>query len=129
MILDYKVHFKNNVFKYDCVTLSSYIRINYKDIKKIYYTLNKLDVLQEQAEKAEKRRLIYNGFEIIFDFSGYFAINTISNWLNMKEEVPIIKRKLSKYVKEYNTDNIKDIIIKIKSLKKGSSNRIKEDLK
>lgn len=119
MILDYKVHFKNNVFKYDCVTLSSYIRINYKDIKKIYYTLNKLDVLQEQAEKAEKRRLIYNGFEIIFDFSGYFAINTISNWLNMKEEVPIIKKELSKYIKNYNTESVKNIIIKIKSLKKG----------
>ena len=53
----------------------------------------------------------------------------MSNWLSIKEEVPIIKRELSKYIKEYDKDNVKDIIIKIKSLKKGSSNRIKEELK
>ena len=129
MVLNYKVYFENNVFKYCCVTHSSYLTISYKNIKKIYYILNKLDVLRKQAEKDGKKTLDYNGFRIIFDLRGYVAINNVSNWLNIEKEVPIIKRELSKYIKEYDKENIKDIIIKIKSLKKGSSNIIKEDLK
>ena len=129
MVLNYDFNIKDGMFKYDCITHNSYIEIRAKDIKKIYYILNKLDVLIKQAKKDVKKPLDYNGYRIIFDFSGYVAINTMSNWLSIKEEVPIIKRELSKYIKEYDKENIKDIIIKIKSLKKGSSNRIKEELK
>ena len=129
MVLNYKVYFENNVFKYGCVTNSSYLTISYKNIKKIYCILNKLDVIRKLAEKDVKKTFDYNGFRIIFDFNGYVAINTISNWLSIKVEVPIIKRELSKYIKEYDKENIKDMIIKIKSLKKGSCNITKEDLK
>ena len=66
---------------------------------------------------------------MIFDFNGCVKIKNISNWLSIKGEVPIIKGELSKYIKKYDKDNVKDIIIKIKSLNKGSSNIIKEDLK
>ena len=129
MALNYKVSIKDGMFKYNCIEHHSYIEIKTKDIKKIYCILNKLDVIRKLAEKGGKKSVDYNGFRIILDFSGYFTINTISNWLNIKEEVPIIKRELSKYIKEYDKDNVKDIIIKIKSLNKGSSNIIKEDLK
>ena len=129
MELNYKVYLKDGVFKYDCASYSSCLEISNKDIKKIYDILNKLDVLQEQAAKAEIKKLVYNGFVIIFDFNECFKIEKVSNWLVIKDEVPIIKRELSKYIKEYYKENIKNIIIKIKSLKKGSSNRIKEDLK
>ena len=129
MVLNYKVYFENNVFKYDCVMCSSYLKIRAEDMEKIYGILNNIDVLREQHEKYGTRRFTYNGFEIIFDFSGRFAIQNTSNWLDIKGEVPIIKRELSKYIKNYDTESVKDIIIKIKSLKKGSSNRIKEDLK
>ena len=40
-----------------------------------------------------------------------------------------MSEELRKYIKEHDRDNVKDIIIKIKSLKKGSSHIIKEDLK
>ena len=118
-MLNYKIDFKDGMFKYNCVAYSSYLRIIDKYMKKIYNTLNKIDVIQEQAAKDGTKRIVYNGFEIIFDFNGYVSINAVSNWLSIKEEVPIIKRELSKYVKKYDTENIKDIIIKIKSLKKG----------
>ena len=129
MALKYKFNIKNGMFKYNCIEHLSYIEIKDKDIKKIYCILNKLDVIRKLAEKDGKKTFDYNGFIIIFDFSGYVAIKTMSNWLSIKEEVPIIKRELSKYIKEYDKDNVKDIIIKIKSLNKGSSNIIKEDLK
>ena len=129
MELNYKVCLKDGVFKYDCSSHSSTLRIVNKNIKQIYNILNKLDVLQEQAAKTGTKIFVYNGFVIIFDFSGCFAIKGFSNWLHIETEVPIIKKELSKYIKEYDKENIKDIIIKIKSLKKGSSNRIKEDLK
>ena len=127
MLLNYDFNIKDGVFKYDCITCSSFIKIRAKDIKKLYYTLNKLDFLEKQAVKDGTRKLVYNGFEIIFDFRGYVSINNASNWLDIEKEVPIIKRELSKYIKKYDKENIKDIIVKIKSLKRGSSNRIKED--
>ena len=68
-------------------------------------------------------------FTIIFDYDGNVRIKDISNWLSIKEEVPIVKKELSKYIKNYDKESVKDIIVKIKSLKKGSSNRIKEELK
>ena len=129
MALNYDFNIKDGVFKYNCITHCSYIEIRTKDIKKIYYILNKLDVIRKLAEKCGEKTVDYSGFRIIFDFSGYVSINTVSNWLSIKEEVPIIKGKLSKYIKEHDKESIKDIIIKIKSLNKGSSNIIKEDLK
>ena len=129
MALNYKFNIKDGMFKYNCIDYHSYIEIKTKDIKKIYCILNKLDVIRKLAEKDGKKTVDYNGFRIIFNLNGCVAINTISNWLRIKEEVPIIKGELSKYIKKYEKDNVKDIIIKIKSLKKGSSNRIKEDLK
>ena len=129
MVLNYKVYFENNVFKYNGITYNSYLEIGYKDIKKIYDILNRLNILQKRAEEAGIKKLVYNYFVIIFDFLGSIVIERASNWLNIEEEVPIIKRELSKYIKEYDKENIKDMIIKIKSLKKGSGNKIKEELK
>ena len=129
MELNYKICLKDGVFKYDCSTCSSTLRTVNKNIKQIYNILNKLYVLQEQAAKTGTKKFVYNGFVIIFDFNGYFTIKDFGNWLSIEEEVPIIKGELSKYIKKYEKDNVKDIIIKIKSLKKGSSNRTKEDLK
>ena len=119
MVLNYKVYFENNVFKYDSITYNSYFEIGYKDAKKIYGILNQLCILQKQAGKAGIKKLICNDFEIIFDFDGCFRIEKASNWLSIKEEVPIIKRELSKYIEKYNKESVKDIIVKIKSLKKG----------
>ena len=129
MVLNYEVYLKYGVFKYDCIAYGSYLEIGAKDIKKIYDILNRLDILQERAKKAGTRVFVYDGFAIIFDFDGYIEIENISNWLSIETEVPIIKKELSKYIKDYNTESVKDIMVKIKSLKKGSSNRIKEDLK
>ena len=129
MVLNYKVCLEDGVFEYDCYSHSSTLKIINKNIKQIYNILNKLDVLQKQAAKTGTKRFVYNGFVIIFDFNGYFAIKDFSNWLSIETEVPIIKKELSKYIKNYDIEHIKDIIIKIKSLKKGSSNRIKEELK
>ena len=129
MELNYDFNIKDGMFKYSCFMHSSYLKISMKDIKKIYNILNKLYVLQEQAAKAGTKRFVYNGFVIIFDFNGYFAIKDFSNWLSIEQEVPIIKKELSKYIKDYNTESVKNIIIKIKSLKKGSGNIIKEELK
>ena len=138
MTLTYKIDFKDGMFKYDCIPYSSYLKIRAEDMEKIYSILNKIDVLKKQYGKDGATRIDYNGFAIIFDYNGFaiifdcngsFAIQTTSNWLNIKEEVPIIKRELIKYIEKYDIEHIKDIIIKIKSLKKGSSNRIKEDLK
>ena len=127
MVLNYKFYSKDGIFKYDCITHSSYIEIRAKDIKKIYNILNKLDALEKQAAKNEINNCICNGFEIIFDFDGCIRIKNISNWLSIRQEVPIIKKELSKYIKNYDTESVKGIMVKIKSLKKGSSNRTKED--
>ena len=129
MVLNYDFNIKDGIFKYDCFVHSSYLKIRAKDMEKIYGILNNIDVLREQHEKDGTRRFTYNGFEIIFDFNGCFAIESISNWLNIEKEVPIIKKELSKYIKNYDKEPVKDMIVKIKSLKKGSSNRIKEELK
>ena len=129
MVLNYDFNIKDGIFKYDCISNSSYVKIRVKDIKKIYDILNQLDILQERAKKAGTRVFVYDDFAITFDLSGYIKIKNISNWLSIKTEVPIIKKELSKYIKKYNIESVKDIIVKIKSLKKGSSNRIKEDLK
>ena len=129
MALNYKFNIEDGIFKYNCIEHHSYIVIKAKDIKKIYCILNKLDVIRKLTEKDGKKTFDCNGFRIIFSSDGYVAINTFSNWLSIKGEVPIIIGELSKYIKEYYKDNVKDIIIKIKSLNKGSSNIIKEDLK
>ena len=129
MVLNYEVYLKHGVFIYDCIAYGSYLEIGAKDIKKIYDILNRLDILHERAKKAGTRVSAYNDFAIIFDFSGYIKIENISNWLSIETEVPIIKKELSKYIKNYDKESVKGIIVKIKSLKKGSSNRIKEDLK
>ena len=129
MALDCKFNIKDGMFKYNCITHNSYIEMKAKYIKKLYDILNRLDALEKRAKKDGTRNCICNGFEIIFDFYGCVSIKNISNWLSIEGEVSIIKGELSKYIKEYDKDNVKDIIIKIKSLKKGSSNIIKEDLK
>ena len=122
MVLNYEFNIEDGMFKYSCITHSSYIEIRAKDIKKIYNILNRLDILQKRAKKAGTRVFVYDDFAIIFDFSGYIKIENISNWLSIETEVPIIKKELSKYIKNYDKESVKDIIIKIKSLKKGSSN-------
>ena len=129
MALNYKFNIKDGMFKYDCITNSSYIEIRTKDIKKIYEILNRLDSVYKQSLTTGVQNIDYGCFTIVFDFDGNVRIKNISNWLSIKGEVPIIKGELSKYIKKYEKDNVKDIIIKIKSLKEGSSNIIKEDLK
>ena len=129
MVLNYKVCSKDGVFKYDCITHSSYIDIRAKDIKKIYEILNRLDSDYKQFRTTGVQNIDYGCFTIVFDFDGCVKIKDISNWLDIKQEVPIIKKELSKYIKNYYKESVKGIIVKIKSLKKGSSNRIKEELK
>lgn len=129
MVLNYDFNIENGIFKYNCIFHSSYIEISMKDIKKIYGILNRLDSIYEQSLRTGVQNIDYDCFTIVFDFDGNVRIKNISNWLTMREEVPIIKKELSKYVKKYDIEHVKDIIVKIKSLKKGSSNRIKEDLK
>ena len=119
MEFNYDFNIKNGIFRYNCIAHSSYIEIRAKDMKKIYDILNQLDALEERAVKEGRCNCICNGFEMIFDFSGCVKIKNISNWLCIKEEVPIIKKELIKYIKKYNTESVKDIIVKIKSLKKG----------
>lgn len=129
MVLNYDFNIKDGMFEYYCITHNSNIEIRYKDIKKIYDVLNQLDALEKQAAKDGISNCICNGFEMIFDFSGRVKIKNISNWLYIRQEVPIIKKELSKYIKNYDKEPVKDIIVKIKSLKKGSSNIKKEELK
>ena len=129
MELNYKVYLKDGIFKYNCITHGSYIEIRAKDIKKIYEILNRLDSIYKQSLTTGVQNIDYGCFTIVFDFDGNVRIKDISNWLNIKEEVPIIKKELSKYIKNYDKESVKGIIVKIKSLKKGSGNIIKEDLK
>ena len=119
MTLNYDFNIKDGMFKYDCITCSSYIEIRVKDIKKIYEMLSRLDSIYKQSLTTGVQNICYDCFTIVFDFEGNVRIKNISNWLSIEAEVPIIKRELSKYIKEYDKENIKDIIIKIKSLKKG----------
>lgn len=119
MRLNYDFNIKDGVFKYDCIMYSSYIEISMKDIKKIYEILSRLDSIYEQSLTTGVQNIDYDCFTIIFDFEGNVRIKDISNWLNIILEVPIIKKELSKYIKKYNTETVKDIIVKIKSLKKG----------
>ena len=129
MALNYDFNIKDGMFKYDCITHGSYIEIRAKDIKKIYEILNRLDSIYKQSLTTGVQNIDYCCFTIVFDFDGNVRIKNISNWLNIETEVPIIKKELSKYIEKYDKESVKGIIIKIKSLKKGSSNRIKEDLK
>lgn len=119
MGLIYDFNIEDGAFKYVCINHSSYIKIRVKDIKKIYDILNQLDALKNRAAKDEISKCICKGFEILFDFCGSVKIKNISNWLTIKEEVPIIKKELIKYIKKYNIGTVKDVIVKIKSLKKG----------
>ena len=129
MTLNYDFNIKDGMFKYYCITHSSYIEIRAKDIKKIYEILNRLDSIYKQSLTTGVQNICCGCFTIVFDFDGNVRIKNISNWLNIRQEVPIIKKELSKYIKNYDKESVKDIIVKIKSLKKGSSNKIKEDLK
>ena len=129
MVLNYDFNIKDGIFKYDCFVHSSYIEIRAKDIKKIYEILSRLDSIYKQSLTTGVHNIDCGCFTIIFDFEGNVRIKNISNWLSIRQEVPIIKKELSKYIKNYDKEPVKDIIVKIKSLKKGSSNRIKEDLK
>ena len=129
MELNYDFNIKDGMFKYDCFTCGSYIEIRAKDIKKIYEILSRLDSIYKQSLTSGIQYMDYDCFTIVFDFDGNVRIKDISNWLSIETEVPIIKKELSKYINNYNTEPVKDIIVKIKSLKKGSSNRIKEELK
>ena len=122
MVLNYDFNFKDGMFKYDCITHSSYIEIRAKDIKKIYEILSRLDSIYKQFLTTGVRNIDYGCFTIVFDFDGNVRIKDISNWLSIRQEVPIIKKELRKYIKNYNTESVKDIMVKIKSLKKGSSN-------
>ena len=119
MVLNYDFNIKDGMFKYDCITHSSYIEIRAKDIKKIYEILNRLDSIYKQSLTTGMQNIDCGCFTIVFDFDGCVKIKNISNRLSIRQEVPIIKKELSKYIKEYDKENIKDIIIKIKSLKKG----------
>ena len=129
MVLNYDFNIKDGMFKYDCITHSSYFYIRTKDIKKIYEILNRLDSIYKQSLTTGMHNIDYGCFTIVFDFDGNVKIKNISNWLNVRQEIPIIKKELSKYIKNYDIESVKDIIVKIKSLKKGSGNIIKEDLK
>ena len=129
MVLNYNFNIKYGIFRYGCIIHGSYIEIRAKDIKKIYEILNRLDSIYKQSLTSGVQHIDCNGFTIVFDFDGNVRIKDISNWLSIETEVPIIKKELSKYIKDYNKESVKDIMVKIKSLKKGSSNRIKEDLK
>ena len=122
MVLNYDFNIKNGMFKYDCITHSSYIEIKAKDIKKIYEILNRLDSIYKQSLTTGVQNIDCCCFTIVFDFDGNVRIKNISNWLSIETEVPIIKKELSKYIKDYNAESVKNIIVKIKSLKKGSSN-------
>ena len=119
MELNYEFNIKDGMFKYNCITHSSYIEIRAKDIKKIYEILNRLDSIYKQSLTTGVQNIDCCCFTIIFDFDGCVKIKNISNWLDIKKEVPIIKRELIKYIEKYDTESVKDIIIKIKSLKKG----------
>ena len=129
MVLSYKVVLEDGIFKYKCSLHNSYLKIRMKDIKKIYNILKQLDIIYKLVKKTEGNNIVYGGFKIIFENYRCIRIEKVSNWLMIEDEVPIIKRELRKYIKEHDTKHIKDIIVKIKSLKKGSSNRIKEELK
>ena len=119
MVLNYDFNIKDGIFKYNCITYCSSIKIRAKDIKKIYNILNRLDALEKRAAEDRTSCCICNGFEILFDFNKCVKIKNISNWLTIREEIPIIERELRKYIGKYNTESVKNIIIKIKSLKKG----------
>ena len=119
MVLNYNFDIKYGMFKYGCITYGSYLNISMKDIEKIYKILNRLDYVYKQSLTTGIPNIDYGRFTIIFNFDGCIKIKNISNWLSIKEEIPIIKKELSKYIKDYNTESVKDIIIKIKSLKKG----------
>ena len=99
MVLNYDFNIKDGVFKYDCITHSSYIEIRAKDIKKIYEILNRLDSIYKQSLTAGVHNIDCGCFTIIFDYDGNVRIKDISNWLSIKEEVPIVKKELSKYIK------------------------------
>ena len=98
MVLNYDFNIKDGVFKYNCITHGSYIKIRVKDIKKIYEILNRLKSINEQALTTGVHDIAYGDFTIIFDFDGCVTIKNISNWLSIRQVVPIIKKELSKYI-------------------------------
>ena len=67
MALNYKFNIKDGVFKYDCITHSSYIYIRTKDIKKIYNILKALDSILELAKRTNTKNIVYGGFTILLD--------------------------------------------------------------
>lgn len=119
MALSYKISIKDGMFKYNCTDYNSFIKIRRKDIKKIYEILNRLKSINIKDLTTGVYDIAYGDFTIVFNFNGDVRIKNISNWLSTMEEVPIIIKELSKYIEICNTETIKDIIVKIKSLKKG----------
>ena len=119
MWLEHKFGLEKGIFKYSCDMFSSYLRVDFKNIKKVYEILKRLDVIHKQAKETRTVEIVFNGFKIKFDRDYCVKIENISNWLEIKKEVPIIKRELSRYVGRYPEESVKDIIVKIKSLKKG----------
>lgn len=128
MGLVYEFNDEDRAFAYHCETYSSYLRFDLKYIKTMYNIFNKLDKLYKKVEKNRTNRIDCGGFIIQFDKRDYFKILDYSNWIRTEDEAPIIKSIIEKYYKK-DTETIKDIIVKIKSLREGSSNKIKEELK
>ena len=118
MGVEYKFGLEKGIFKYSCDRLCSYLRVDFKNIKKVYEILKRLDVIYKQAKATRTREIVFNGFKIKFD-NIYVKIENISNWLEIRTEVPVIVRILNRYIGEYTIESVKDIIVKIKSLKKG----------
>ena len=119
MALNYDFNIKDGMFKYSCFMHSSYLKISMKDIKKIYEILNRLDSIYKQSLTTGVQNIDCGCFTIVFNFNGNVRIKDISNWLSIRQEVPIIKKELRKYIKIYDKEPVKNIIVKIKSLKKG----------
>lgn len=128
MGLVYKFNNEDGTFAYHCETFSSYLRFDLKYIKTMYNTFEELDKLYRKAKENRTNGIDCGGFIIQFDGRNYFKILNYSNWIRIEEEVPIIKSIIEKYYKK-DAETIKDIIVKIKSLREGSSNKIKEELK
>lgn len=120
MSLNYKFIFEDDVFKYNCSWYCSYLKGNLKKAKEIYEIFKRLNVIHELARKTETDKISYNGFTIVFNCRGDVKIKGFSNWLSTKEEVPIIERELRQHIERCVSESIKDIIVGIKSLKKGA---------
>ena len=129
MDLNYDFNIKDGMFKYKCHSQGSHLYFNLKYIEDIYNIFLNLNILYNNAKKNNTNRIIYKNMVIIFSGRSFVKIEEFSNWLDIEIELNTIKSLLKKYYKREKSSSIKNIIVKIKSLKKGSSNIIKEELK